>query len=310
MLTAATAKHTRHVRLVVVHEYYSQRVGASRARTQEQITSAVWRGLVAVIHTRVESESFGSAFPVSCSWSAYPAGTNFQQLEAIIAAEHADVPWPVDGDAEPPPTLAVLDLLECLHDIVAEPHDEGGTCYQHSHYTWDAADGQASFRQQINRIFSRNGIAFELGDDGHISRLAPEPIRDALRQASFQTGDGRLDELLTQSRAKFLDPDPEIRRDGLEKIWDAFERVKTRFNDDKKEGIKILLDKSVANEPLRERIDAEMRLLTTLGNDFQIRHFESTKHALKPEDIDYLYQRLFSLFDYLLQAQATWTDES
>ena len=33
--------------------------------------------------------------------------------------------------------------------------------------------------------------------------------------------------MLESARRKFLDPDPAVRLEALEKIWDAFERVKT-----------------------------------------------------------------------------------
>jgi hypothetical protein len=47
--------------------------------------------------------------------------------------------------------------------------------------------------------------------------LAPEEIREALRSATFMTGDDDLNALLETARAKYLDPDLNIRKESLEK---------------------------------------------------------------------------------------------
>ena len=44
----------------------------------------------------------------------------------------------------------------------------------------------------------------------------------------------------------------------------------------------------------------EAKILTDIGNQFQIRHFETDKIKLNEEDVDYLYYRLFNLILRLL----------
>jgi len=93
--------------------------------------------------------------------------------------------------------------------------------------TFDVTIGQNKFKDNINRIFRRNGIAYELSDDGQIIRLGPEVLREALTTATYNTGDTDLDNLLNAARNKFLSPDLNIRKESLEKLWDAWERLKT-----------------------------------------------------------------------------------
>jgi hypothetical protein len=70
-----------------------------------------------------------------------------------------------------------------------------------------------------------NGIAFELRETGQIERLAPEGLREVLSQAVFNTGDDVLDVLLERARAQFLNPNPAIRRQSLEALWDGVWQV-------------------------------------------------------------------------------------
>lgn len=53
-------------------------------------------------------------------------------------------------------------------------------------------------------------------------------VRDTMNRRRIPpTRDDDLDALLALAIVKYLDPDPQTRRDALEKPWDAFERAKT-----------------------------------------------------------------------------------
>jgi hypothetical protein len=78
----------------------------------------------------------------------------------------------------------------------------------------------------VNRIFERNGMAFELAQ-GEVTPMAPAVLHESLAEAIFHTGDGALDELLETARHKFLNRGIDVRRESLEKLWDAWERLKT-----------------------------------------------------------------------------------
>jgi hypothetical protein len=43
----------------------------------------------------------------------------------------------------------------------------------------------------------------------------------------FRTGDQTLDQLLETAREKFLNRSLDLRKEGLENLWDAWERLKT-----------------------------------------------------------------------------------
>jgi hypothetical protein len=97
---------------------------------------------------------------------------------------------------------------------------------------------------------------------------------------------------------------PEDLRRGLEKVWDAFERIKTLEPvSDKRAQVTALLDKATQAPRLRAYLENEAKELTVIGNNLQIRHFEKTQEKLdRPEEVDYLFHRMFSFIRLVLRA--------
>jgi hypothetical protein len=174
--------------------------------------------------------------------------------------------------------------------------------WKHYHLSFNQEEGRAQFREEINRIFSRNGIAFELGGDGQVRRLAPAVLGDALAKAIFRTGDAVLDELLETSRQKFSEPRPEVRQEALEKLWDSWERLKTLEHADKRTSVGMILDKASPEPKFRAVLESEALELTRIGNSFMIRHTEVGKTKIESvEHIDFLFHRMFGLIRLLLR---------
>ena len=127
-----------------------------------------------------------------------------------------------------PSTLLVLDFIEFVHRAVAKPvPGKYHEYFSHHHLTFDQEAGQEDFRATINRLFSRNGLAFEMLTSGRIVRVLPPVLAEELRRTTFNSGDRTLDVLLEECRLKFSDRNPLVRREALERLWDAWERLKS-----------------------------------------------------------------------------------
>ena len=293
-------------------DYYSDREAGPRPRDVQEIGPTAWGGIIALIDSQIETGAFGLDYPGRyCSDGPAVTGTDREAFRLALQGEIPDLEWPLRnvlmnrdpydrGEPKPyaPPTVVILDLVEFCFAHVARP-GQGSfhSFFEHHHLTFDREAGQEAFRVQVNRILARNGLAYELRGDGRVERLAPPTLGEVLRSALFRTGDGTLDDLLEKARAKFLNPDPDTRHEGLEKLWDAWERLKSLENaGDKKLSVAALLDK-VASEPnLRAVLEAEAKELTKIGNNFQIRHTEVGKVPISDSaHVDYLFHRLFSL---------------
>jgi len=286
-------------------DYFSDRERGPRARTKPEVEAPAWGGLVALIESYVSNGGFGIDFPEACPDGRGPTGTDAHSFSLALRAEIPDIEWPLRADTVPH-TLSTLDLVEFCHRHVADPIE--GTHHSffgHSHLSFDRPKGQADFRDRVNRIFGRNGIAFALEDDGKVLRLAPPILDEELRRATFETGDPTLDGLLEVARSKFLSPDPATRRDALEKLWDAWERLKSlEPGMDKKASAAVLLDKAADELNYRDVLEQEATALTKIGNRFRIRHSETTQVEIRTEDqVDYLFHRLLALILLLIRAR-------
>ncbi|MEX1013650.1 MAG: hypothetical protein WDZ80_00630, partial [Candidatus Paceibacterota bacterium] len=174
----------------------------------------------------------------------------------------------------------------------------------HHHLKFDVEIGKEKFRDRINRIFSRNGIAYELQDNGKIIRLAPLVLHEDLIKSKFNTSDRTLNMMLEECRTKFLDPNIFVRREALERLWDSWERIKTLENpSNKKDSIKIILDKAASEPNFRSILENEASSLTYIGNNFHIRHSEVGKTPITNDHhVDYLFHKLFSMIHLLLKS--------
>lgn len=111
----------------------------------------------------------------------------------------------------------------------------------------------------------------------------------------FQIDDHEFNKLVEQAFQYYK----EARIDtATEKIWDAFERIKTFYKQyDKKGSITKVIDiVSKNNAEYREMVEEEFTSLTKLGNDFRIRHHETNKKDICcKEHYDYLFHRCIAV---------------
>ena len=163
-------------------------------------------------------------------------------------------------------------------------------------YVFDAVElynrigGESLFEMEINTTFSRYGY-----------RLASGKIQ---LMELFQTlvelpqCDTNLKLLVQQSQTFIHEKNSDGLQLALEKIWDAFERVKTEYDSmDKKKSLLKLEEKlSGGSKELIDFLDSEFSFLTKIGNEYQIRHFERNKKIFSSEEIKkYFYNRCASL---------------
>lgn len=296
-------------------DYFSDRQNGPRARTEQVVSPTVWAGLVAIVQVLINSGAFGLRFPKRCPDGQATCGSDSDALAAIVSAEMPGLTWPLEtvvmvGDgyfserrAFAPDTLLVLDFIEFVYASVAKPitgkyHD----FFNHHHLTFNQEEGQEEFRAAINRIFERNGVAFEMQCNGRIERVLPPVLGEELKRTLFNTGDRTLDNMLDECRAKFSDRNPLVRRESLERLWDAWERLKSLAEPgNKKQSVKIILDAVTAEPSLRSRLDSEAIELTSIGNSHLIRHSEVNQVAVIDVDlVDYLFHRLFAMIKLML----------
>lgn len=291
--------------------FFSDRTGPAVPRVSEEISANAWRGLTALIQARIRDGALARAFPrYDCpDDSGNLTGTDeelfFNSLMAYIPQFH-DVG--LDPN-RPPGTTIALDIVDFVAQHIDQPtrrdfHEYFGHAHfffpQH-HSPWNAP-GETQFQKDVDLLFARNGIAFTLGGDMRVRRLGPPEARPLISDFKPRTGDPQLDAKLTDAMYRFQSRTPVDVQDALEKLWDAFERLKTlEPGTNKADSVTRLLDRADAG-PFRDELESESRALTRIGNKFTIRHHERDKYNLMDNNArDYLFIRLAGLIGFVLR---------
>lgn len=283
---------------------FTERHGGTKARVRETLDDTARDAMWNLLSARIEEEWFGLAFPDKCCDGGYVGTpTDFEKLKRTMKGY--GLLWPAEqlAAASAATDAQVFDVVEFAYEHISEPREPSCHSEGHVHYQYNQGTGRAKFVQDVNRIFERNGIAFEL-KNGEVIRIASTPLQEVLAQTVFHTGDHALDEMLEAARHKFFNRSLDVRRESLEKLWDAWERLKTiEPGKDKKAQTATLLAKGSKELNFLARLDKEAIELTEIGNKFMIRHSETDKIPIgEPAHVDYLFDRVFALILLLLKA--------
>lgn len=122
-----------------------------------------------------------------------------------------------------------------------------------------------------------------------------EQIEILFDLTSFQIEDIEFCKLLEQSFQLYKEEKIDI---ATEKVWDAFERIKTYYQQcNKKKSAEQLLDAiSKGDADYKSILNKEFDVLTHIGNEFRIRHHETNKKDIYCfEHYDYLFFRCLSI---------------
>lgn len=150
----------------------------------------------------------------------------------------------------------------------------------------------SNFAAEVNTIFDLNDISLKL-NNGKVQSLVDDQITNSSLTLIEETG---LKELLQEASRYYEKKDLKT---AVEKIWDAFERLKTYYSPtlDKKTSVnRIILDMSNNNKSFEVIFEKEFNELTMIGNKFRIRHHEKTIIDIEDDKhYDYFYKRCLTL---------------
>lgn len=208
---------------------------------------------------------------------------------------------------------AVFDLLEYTAQKIALP-EQGEWHSFPKHYelcfgSKSHEEAQKIFKKEVNKLLGRGRVIYEcvsVDDTLQIQRIGTPEVRRLMADLQPNSEDKELDNLITEARKRYLSHKEDERRIGLEKLWDAFERLKTieplaDGKSNKKASAEQLLSR-ITDEPLRKVVEDDMEALTAVGNQFLIRHHETDKHVVPVEGYDYLFARMSNVIITLLRA--------
>lgn len=296
--------------------YFSDRELGQKPRTEQEISQIVWEAIVAEFERLLNAHAFAECYPEQCPDGNGVYTTDkqslFSQLKAEIGFDYPlattcknDSDWMLKTKSYKPDTPAILDFIEFVFRIISKAeNDKYHNFPNHYHFRFDKIEGQSNFVNDVNRLFSRNGIAYDLETNGKIKRVISDQLMALMTQSQIKSGDTEFDKMLSTAMVKFTDPKPDVRYESLEKLWDAFERLKTFANpvrDKKSVSINEIIELAITQPKFREEVTEECKKLTTLGNQHLIRHSEKYQEKLESlAHIDYFFHRMLAMINLLL----------
>ena len=152
-----------------------------------------------------------------------------------------------------------------------------------------------TFLQEIGNIFSKTGLLYTLTLKKIIKRVIENSIlSENMEKEIISIKESGTKELLEEAVNLFKQPNPNVNRVAVEKLWDAFERLKTYYVD---------LDKKDSATKIINDISGKKTEFVTLFNDeFRIRHHETDKFdMIDNRHYDYFFNRCLSLISLVIK---------
>lgn len=197
---------------------------------------------------------------------------------------------------------ALLDFIEFFAQNIEDISERWNNERYRNYQTIDClntSDIFENFQDAINEIFIESGLLYELTDEKIIERIVENsPLTTEIENNFEAVREVGTRELLKDAVALYKTPNPSARQDSVEKIWDAFERLKTYYTtlDKKHSSEKIVSDMANRNDDYIDLFNDEFKMLTDIGNKYRIRHHETNKIDITDvRYYDYLFNRCLSL---------------
>lgn len=312
--------------------FFSDKEHANMGVISSIISIDVWNGIASLVNSLIKKSLLAKDFPKQCPDGNGICGVDEQgfYISAIafipkikeFLPEYGEIQYLSQNSFELPFvseeekrirqenfTYAILDFIEFVFNHISDT--QNGPYHEFfKHYELkfpNTTHEKDNFLSKINEIFERNHVGFQLCEDGCIQRLVNDNL---LQPLNTQNLESELKNLIEEAINKFKQPNIKERKIALERLWDAFERLKTIDEpNDKNKSINILLSNiSQGQKSFKELLDKECRCLTDIGNNFQIRHFETQKNPIRSDKhLDYLFYRLYSL---ILLLTTSWHSEN
>lgn len=222
-------------------QYFSDIELGEKERISENITGDIYQGIISTYKRYAAKNSFSESAPMKCPEN-YPGVCGFDEKLFINLAKATIQNLDLEdlGDDN---KYMILDFVQfCYSHIkkaiesVSIPYYNGlidNATYTLSYTFEESHSEKEQFRDDINTIFKRNGLVFELQENGEIRRVVPKGILPLVSML-YITENEDLNKLIDEAFENFLKVDIKDRRIALEKIWDAFEKIKTYYQEKEK----------------------------------------------------------------------------
>ena len=177
--------------------------------------------------------------------------------------------------------------------------------FSHYHYIFLSTNNiSQTFCDEINDLFEKTDLLYKINEHLEIERVNVfGPLSQDVEEKIKNVQEDGLRELLQEAVSLYKSPNPNSMQNATEKIWDAFERLKTYYTslDKKNSANKVIKNLASSNNDFELMITDEFRTLTNIGNNYRIRHHETDRIEINdPNHYEYLFNRCLSVITLAL----------
>ncbi len=196
---------------------------------------------------------------------------------------------------------AIFDFIEYIA-YYAKDYTAGDYHSYFNHYHYSFGEGKTKAKEfcvEIKNIFEKTGLLYTINDDFQVERvLVNSTLSEETDELIDGTKEAGLRELIQEAISLYKRPNPNSVRDATEKLWDAFERMKTYYTElDKKDSANTIIHNIAShNAQFENMLQEEFIALTKIGNTYRIRHHETDKIEIEDNNhYDYFFNRCLSV---------------
>ncbi len=170
-------------------------------------------------------------------------------------------------------------------------------------YKFLSKEEKRPFSKAINESLDDDAVAFCFKNGQFIQRIETEVYFD-ISSEELENLEQGLQDLINEAIAKHRQSNSSAHKDAVEKIWDAFERLKTVLDatDKKKSAEQLVSVMANGDKNFIKLFNDEFKALTEIGNNYRIRHHETNKIEITDlKYYDYFFNRCLSLIALAIQ---------
>lgn len=286
--------------------YFSEREGLRESSEKTyQISQEVCMYIYSICSKYFKNmKNFGE----ECPDGNYKCGISYKLLMDTLKIEIPNIDINIRGELtiRESNMYAILGFIEFVYkNIVSIKQELSHDYFCHTHYIYSQNSDsiKEDFINDINDGFDYAGLLYKINNKGIVERtinndIVVEDIRKKIVNIKKKDLKALIETAIKYHRSKNEDD----WKTATEKIWDAFENMKTYYTSDKKESVKMILKNiSSKDEHFKSLIENEFKELTDIGNKFHIRHFETDKTEIRDvKHYDYLFNRCLSVINLTL----------
>jgi hypothetical protein len=259
--------------------YYSKRNKPLSLTVIEEF----WEGFKAYIEELISNEEWLIEYSIwydNCG--GYWEG-DIEKINRKMAQEIGKRLYPLNNIYKMHDNEIIFDLIEFFFVCVSKEH-------------------RYEYTIRINRLFDNFRLKYKLVK-GKVKVRHSEVFNKFISYIDFNIPDKEAQKLIITALEKFYNRNFNEQKIGVEKLVDAYQRIMSWEEDDKRKSVAEIVEKvSGGEKDIKAIFNEDLKKMWNTANEFMIRHAEKDKIPITDNDfLEYLFYAYFNAIRFILK---------